>query len=99
MRIRELISENQTSVDQLEKDLIRCYDVDPFSQENLTLYNVPEDFRNKTLIIKYSDIYNKDGSEYTAIGKIENFLQKKIGTFTRQSYEMYVANRVKLPKS
>lgn len=82
------------AIDKGIKDLVRGYSVDPFSQENLTLSKIPEDFRNKTLIIKYSDIYNKDGNEYTAIGKIENFLQKKIGTVTRQSYETYVANRI-----
>lgn len=75
------------------RDIVRCFDVDPFNEANLTLDTIPEDFRNKTLIIKYSDIFN-----YTAIEKIENFLQKKIGPHTRQSYEIYVANRITIPK-
>lgn len=81
-------------IDRWTKELTRCYDTDLFSEEKLTLDNVPEDFRSKTLIIKYSDIYSKDDGEYTAIQKIENFLQKKIGPVTRQSYETYVANRI-----
>ena len=81
-------------IDKGIKDIVRCYDADPFGVEKLTLENVPEDFRNKTLIIGYSDIYNKDGNEYIAIQKIEKFLQKKIGPSTRQSYETYVTNRI-----
>lgn len=88
-----------SDIDKGIKDLIRCYDVDLFNDESLTLDKIPEDFRNKTLIIKYSDIYNKDSGKYTAIRKIENFLQKKIGPATLQSYETYVANRIKPPKA
>lgn len=81
-------------IDKRIKYIRQFFNEDPFSDDNLTVDNVPEDFRSKTLIIKYSDIYNKDGNEYIAIQKIENFLQKKIGPVTRQSYETYVANRI-----
>ena len=86
-----------SDIDQGIKDIVRHFNVDPFSEDNLTLDTIPEDFRNKTLIIKYSDIYYKDGNDYVAVRKIEDFLQKKIGPITRQSYETYVANRIKLP--
>lgn len=87
-----------SAIDEGIKDRVRCYDADLFSEKNLTLDKIPEDFRNKTLVIKYSDIYEKDGGEYTAIRKIENFLQKKTGPLTRRSYETYVANRIKVHK-
>ena len=57
---------------------------------------VPDDLKDRILLIKYSDIYREQGDSFVAIEQIKKFTGKDIMPNTLQSYREYVNNRNKL---
>ena len=56
---------------------------------------VPEDSLDNTLIIKYSDIYKKQGDSFVALEQLKEFTGKVASQSVLKSYRTYVMNRNK----
>lgn len=83
-------------------DLIRWYKL---NQDDTDLYRnfskyyrvtIPDQYLDKTLIIKYNDIYEPEEDSFVALNKLQEFVGRKAGKLVSASYKMYVDNRNKL---
>lgn len=92
----------QSLIKQRQIDLLRWYKL---KQDDTDLYrnfskyyrvNVPEDFIDRVLIIKYSELYEMTGDSYVALEKLEHFTGRKATELVKHSYIQYVKNREKL---
>lgn len=90
---------------QRQIDLMRWY---KFKQDDTDLYNnfskyyqidVPNEFVDKVLIIKYNEIYEPKDDSFVALQKLEGFIGRKAGTLISESYKTYVDNRNKIWKT
>ena len=55
--------------------------------------NVSDILDDKTLILKYSDIFTKENGEYIALTKISNFTKKEFKSNSLATYKKYVEGR------
>lgn len=83
-------------------DLLRWYKL---NQDDTDLYrnfskyyrvSIPDQFIDKSLIIKYNDIYEPEENSFVALNKLQKFVGKTAGELVSASYKTYVENRNKL---
>jgi hypothetical protein len=77
-------------MDHIIPDKIRTGLGNIFEYINLSYDAIPEDFREKTLIVDYTDIVSQ---EFKALNEIASFINTTPSDFIKQQWNSYVTNR------
>jgi hypothetical protein len=68
-----------------------------FNEEELSKFKssftIPDNFKDKMLVVKYKDIFTKTATSYIALEQLSNFMGVDIPNSVYESYDNYVINQ------
>jgi hypothetical protein len=73
----------------IEKRKINEEELSKFKPE----FNIPDNFKDRMLVIKYRDIFTKTGTSYVALEQLRNYMNVTIPSNVMDSYVKYVISQ------